>query len=848
MEETPGFLAITGEPTRNERVENLIKLTLSLQMRGRRPSPWRSAFVPFGVFNTVRNLVVLTGSVADAWPHPDDPALLCDLSVVTEPHPSTTLDRTLLSQQKNLSQQSITGTRTKGEQEDGNGEEQEGGQGGQGEEEGERVAVPCSRCAAREVRKLSMLPLAGPAVDADETGAVVPLTQRLDGVMARSMVVYHNEPEIVFGKCGAASFTLRFRIVCYSTHHGRRPFRVVVRLYDSTTHTLVAQQRSLPITILDNHKSRPSAVAAAALDPAASSALSTPGVKRPPPPSSTTTAAAPNPHSSPRSSSSLQNSDSRPSSSSSSSTSTTSGTATATTILRVIPSSGTVAGGVPVVVLGTNLGSGGTLKFGGAAAADIQAHTDGALVCTLPPARHAGPVTVAAGTAAAFPAAFTYVDDVDERLWALARSIVTEGVHLPQQQQKQEQNESNESINEGGDDDDILRRALDTARAVLGGRQWDRALPERPNGTNSGTNNNSNSTNNTEEESMESVLVRVLGPLLATPWHAGLAWTRAEAETRRTLLHYAAAQGYCRLGTALLDAVPQLRDAADALGCTALHHAAMRGRGDFALLLLLRKASVAARDAFGRTPEAYEPRSSTDAALLASDTPLPRADTLLAVPTTPSVAAAAAAALSSAAPALSEAAVQQQQQQLQAQLQQQQPQTPQTPASTFVRYDEGTGVFEDNDPLLLFSRDRDEPDDGWVVIPSSRVLAAGDDSVGTPGDWARAHIAHLFVAGGVLVLGTLAVGAGVVGHSSSSTQRVPVSATATGTTASVHVRQTSNVAIALLAFGVFVATALASVARWTRRVRIPLVGTAVAAFLLTVHQAAVIANTFSMKR
>lgn len=165
-----------------------------------------------------------------------------------------------------------------------------------------------------------------------------------------------------------------------------------------------------------------------------------------------------------------------------------------------------------------------------------------------------------------------------------------------------------------------------------------------------------------------------------------------------------------------------------------------------------------------------------------------------------------------------------------------------------MRYDEGTGVFEDNDPLLLFSHDRDEPDDGWVVIPSSRVLAAGDDSVGTPGDWARAHIAHLFVAGGVLVLGTLAVGAGVVGHSSSSTQRVPVSATATGATASVHVRQTSNVVIALLAFGVFVATALASVARWTRRVRIPLVGTAVAAFLLTVHQAAVIANTFSMKR
>ena len=782
MDGAPGILAITGEPTRNERVENLIKLTLSLQMRGGRPAPWRSAFVPFGVFNTVRNLVVLTGSVADAWPHPDAPTLLCDVSVVTEARAAPGASS---------SSAATPGTPQSQQQQQQPQQQSPGGSGGSEGEGGDGTVLvpvtPCSRCAAREVRKLSTLPVADRAAGTSggsggsgstEADAAVPLTQRLDSVMARSMVVYHNEPEIVFGKCGPASFTLKFRIVCYSTHHSRLPYRVVVSLYDSATHTLVAQQKSLPITILDNHKSRPSSAAASAAAAAAAAALESPtpvpvpvpvpvaGLKRPPPsppPAPTAAAAA----------------------AAAAAATTTATTATVQpTVTRVVPASGSVAGGTPVVVLGTGLGSSGAcgaLTFGGVAPADTHAHTDGALVCTLPPARHAGPVAVAVGTALA-PAPFTYVDDLDERLWALARAIVLDSDTTPT---------TSTSSNNSND------AALDTARAVLGGRLCGHG------GEAEG-----------EEDSVEAVLVRVLEPLLAgvaaAAGGAG-AWTRTEAETRRTLLHYAAARGYCRLGTLLLDAVPALRDAPDALGCTALHHAAMRRRGDFALLLLLRKASVRAKDAFGMTPEAYEQHSSTDSTLLA--VPLPPPAPLPALLDDSSSTGSSTAG--SAA------------------------------GTSFLRYDGGTGLLEDNDPLLLFSHGSDEHDDGWVIIPPAKVLAAADEGDGTPADWARAHLPHIFVAGTVGVLGTLAVC--VAAASRARLPEAPTAATTAAVTAGGQQQQhhgdvVHGVVLAAVAFGGLVAAVLAAVAHWARRVRVPLAGTGIAAVLLAVHQVAVLAS------
>ena len=788
MDAAPGILAITGEPTRNERVENLIKLTLSLQMRGGRPAPWRSAFVPFGVFNTVRNLVVLTGSVADPWPHPDAPALLCSVSVVTEARaPATSTPSTASATTPGTPQNSQTPQQQQQQQTQAPG----------GEGTLLVPATPCSRCAAREVRKLSTLPVAERTAGrdgegtAEAGGAAVPLTQRLDSVMARSMVVYHSDPEIVFGKCGAASFTLKFRIVCYSTHHGRLPYRVVVSLYDSATRTLVAQQKSLPITILDNHKSRPSVPVSPAPVPAP--ALETPapvsapnlapatavsGIKRPPPsPPLTATAAA------------------------------TAVLAAPPTVTRVVPSSGSVAGGTPVVVLGTGLGSTssstssstGTLTFGGAAAADVHAHTDGALVCTLPPAQHAGPVAVAVGTAPA-PEAFTYIDDLDERLWALARAIVLDGTA---ETAASASSIASTSTTIPGVNTD----ALNAARLVLGGRVCGGGVGG-------------------DEDSVETVLVRVLEPLLAGAGREALAWTRREAETRRTLLHYAAARGYCRLGTALLDAVPALRDATDALGCTALHHAAMRGRGDFSLLLLLRKASVRARDVFGMTPEAYEQHCATGSALLAG--PLAPLSTTTTTTTTTLLTTDDNSNNSNSNGNSSTSG-----------------------GTSFLRYDDGTGMLEDNDPLLLFSHGRDEPDDGWVIIPPAKVLAAADDADTTPGDWARTHFPHIFLAGTVAVLGTVAV---CVAATSGSAQlrhsrhhRSDSGGDAGGlvaTAAEVHQQQHDYGdvvrcgVLAAVAVGVFVAAALASVARWARRVRVPLVGTGVAALVLAVHQIA----------
>ena len=61
--ELPGLLYVTGEPTRCERVENRIKLTLTLKMRDGQPMPWQCAFVPFGVFCSVKTIEVLSGDV-----------------------------------------------------------------------------------------------------------------------------------------------------------------------------------------------------------------------------------------------------------------------------------------------------------------------------------------------------------------------------------------------------------------------------------------------------------------------------------------------------------------------------------------------------------------------------------------------------------------------------------------------------------------------------------------------------------------------------------------------------------------------------------------------------------------
>ncbi|WP_431770842.1 IPT/TIG domain-containing protein [Streptomyces cucumeris] len=81
----------------------------------------------------------------------------------------------------------------------------------------------------------------------------------------------------------------------------------------------------------------------------------------------------------------------------------------APTILLVVPSSGPIGGGNPVVLIGTNLDTVTSVTFGGTAA-PIVAQTASVLVTTAP-AHAAGAVPVVATnpSGASAPAAYTYV-------------------------------------------------------------------------------------------------------------------------------------------------------------------------------------------------------------------------------------------------------------------------------------------------------------------------------------------------------------------------------------------------------------------------------------------------------
>ena len=675
---TPGIVYVTGEPTRCERVENRIKLTLSLKMRDGHPMPWHCAFVPFGVFCSVKTVDVLSGDVKVPWPRPEAPALLCKVDVLTAKPLKTSEDDKKKEKKK----------KKKKEQDDAV----------------EQVALvpvmPCSRCASREVRKLALLT---PAETTEVTKAYkkdknVPFTQQLNDVMTHSMLVYHNEPEVSFGKSGIVSFTLRFRLICYSTHHDKEAFLVNFSLYDSVTGNLVAQQASKPIMVVDNHKNRSSQLSDFPGD-VSPVFLQCPvvGLKRPSP--------------------ALEKKQ-NPSG--------------AVITAKIVPSSGSIAGGMSVVVIGSGYHEGCSISLGGVVVPDTHVCNDGTLMGTVPPGVNVGPVTVSVidgvnefGTSLSF----SYLDDIKQKLCDHAFSLL-------------------ESLQLAAGSEGFS--ALEFARNVLGGLS-----------SKSHTSANESfvirilqqlsPSMSSAESPIEVIIVKALEPLLTDKTRFGIDWCQPEQDTKRTLLHFAAMMGYCLLGTMLLNAAPELRDQVDMLGFSAMHYAVMRHRPDFVLLLMIRKANTEVKNIYGMTAAAYAASNNTLRGFFTSPLPSPVTSTTLtshfASPDTHAkdghhdtssssetapLSTGAAAPITATLSTSSLTGFISKQLEFSSSISSQQPHPFDSPGrfyseGSFLRVDDDRHTLEDTDPMLLFSRE-DERDDGWVIVPPAKMISDDNDT------------------------------------------------------------------------------------------------------------------------
>ncbi|KAI5852145.1 hypothetical protein BZA05DRAFT_337350 [Tricharina praecox] len=98
-------------------------------------------------------------------------------------------------------------------------------------------------------------------------------------------------------------------------------------------------------------------------------------------------------------------------------------------ISRVVPGEGTCRGGIEITILGRAFAQGLTVMFGDLPANDTTCYSDSTLLCRLPPNPNAGPVVVTLKNierphqAIGVPV-FTYVDDIEKELMALALTVV----------------------------------------------------------------------------------------------------------------------------------------------------------------------------------------------------------------------------------------------------------------------------------------------------------------------------------------------------------------------------------------------------------------------------------------
>lgn len=226
-------------------------------------------------------------------------------------------------------------------------------------------------------------------------------------------------------------------------------------------------------------------------------------------------------------------------------------------ILRVIPSQGSIRGGIEVTLLGSGFQNGMTAMFGGVKSVSTHCWNDSTIVTQLPPAAQPGPVLVAFdGFAASSPQMFTYVDDTDRQLIELALQVV--GLKM----------------------NGKLEDARNIAMRIVGtnkghGAQSSAAVsPEDA--------NTSFATDNHEQV--------ILGCISLADLKQGMVpnWQLRNTEGQ-TLMHLASIMGYSKVVSSLLGKGARV-DIQDLNGMTALHFAALHGHHQVAAKLLRHHA------------------------------------------------------------------------------------------------------------------------------------------------------------------------------------------------------------------------------------------------------------------
>lgn len=218
-------------------------------------------------------------------------------------------------------------------------------------------------------------------------------------------------------------------------------------------------------------------------------------------------------------------------------------------IQRVIPSQGSVRGGIEVTLLGTGFQSGLIASFGDVRASYTQCWSDSTIVTQLPPSATTGPVIVSfEGYTHSMPQIFTYVDDTDRQLIELALQVV--GLKMSGK----------------------LEDARNIAMRIVGSKDQDRNSNSQS-GKAEGSTHDFSGFSTTSNNPHENVILRCIEVAVI---EEGLPNWQVRNSEGQTMLHLAAALGYSKIIVALLSQGARV-DLQDVNGMTPLHFAALNG-------------------------------------------------------------------------------------------------------------------------------------------------------------------------------------------------------------------------------------------------------------------------------
>ncbi|KAG5358907.1 Protein SPT23 [Yarrowia sp. C11] len=229
-------------------------------------------------------------------------------------------------------------------------------------------------------------------------------------------------------------------------------------------------------------------------------------------------------------------------------------------VKRLIPSQGSIRGGMEVTLLGQGFHDGLVVKFGDNFAS-TQCWSDTTIVAQLPATEVAGPVIVSfSDIPVKNPQVFTYIDDTDRQLIELALQVV--GLKM----------------------NGKLEDAKDIARRLIGG---------------GGVNNVSGVMSQQQQHhdytqhqmQLESEVIKLLSccdVMQGSSDNEGLNFTNAK---KQSMMHLAAGLGFTRL-VVFLTSRGVFLNTQDSAGFTPLHYAALRGQVDVVAYLASQNVNL----------------------------------------------------------------------------------------------------------------------------------------------------------------------------------------------------------------------------------------------------------------